>query len=82
MGIFSNKESNEIGLELKEKDGKKHIILVHTMVNNGNKAEITYTTKINKILEEMQNAGYEIVDIKLTIGGTQNLSYETLITYK
>lgn len=41
-----------------------------------------YTIKINEIIEDMQNDGYEILDVKLEIGGTQGLSYETLIIYR
>ena len=36
----------------------------------------------NEIIENMQKEGYELLDIKLEIGGTQGLSYETLITYR
>lgn len=89
MGLFdknyeksANKTYENLKEYLKPKDGKKHIILIHTLVPNGNMPERIYTIRINEIIEYMQNEGYEITDIKLEIGGTQGLSYETLITYK
>lgn len=75
-----NEEDKELILE--PKNGNKHVILIHTGIANGNKPENVYTSKINEIIENIQNRGYEIIDIKLEIGGTQGLSYETLITYK
>lgn len=69
-------------LNLKPKNGKKHIILVHVGIKNGNKPEEIYTDKVEKIIETIQDKGYEIIDVKLGIGGTQGLSYETLIIYK
>ncbi len=83
MGLF-NKETNCVSIadDLEPKNGKMHCFLIHTMINNGNKPESAYTNRINSILEEIQNSGYQVLDIKLAIGGTQNLSYETLITYK
>ena len=89
MGLFTDSQTavaetvyEKTKLYLKPKDGKKHIILIHTLVPNGNMPERIYTIRINEIIEYMQNEGYEITDIKLEIGGTQGLSYETLITYK
>lgn len=79
--MFGKSESI-MELNLQPRNGKKHVILIHTGVTNGNKPETIYTEKINKIIEIIQNKGYEIVDIKLEIGGTQGLSYETLIVYK
>ena len=58
------------------------ILMVHTGILNGNKPETLLMVKINEIIENMQNDGYEIIDVKLEIGGTQGLSYETLIIYK
>lgn len=69
-------------INLQPKNGNKHIFLVHTKISNGNKPEVVYTNKINEIIETIQNKGYEITDIKLEIGGTEGLSYETLITYR
>lgn len=89
MGILNKSQINinenyykEIESDLNLKDGNIHIILVHTSISNGKKPEIVYTTKINSIIRCMQKNGYEILNINLVIGGTQGLSYETLITYK
>ncbi len=79
--MFDKKNSNT-EINLKPKDGNKHIILIHTGITNGNKPEIAYTEKVNEVIEFIQNEGYEILDIKLEIGGTQGLSYETLIVYR
>ena len=83
MGHF-RKENNdeEIKTNLELKNGKIHILLIHTSISNGNKPEEIYVTKINKIIDDMQEKGYEIVDVKLEIGGTQGLSYETLVLYR
>ncbi len=69
-------------VKLEPQNGNKHIILIHTGISNGNKPEEIYTNKINGIIENIQNKGYEILDVRLEIGGTQGLSYETLIVYK
>ncbi len=89
MGIFDKNYAKsakntyeEIKKTLKPKNNNKHILLVHTGILNGNKPETLLMVKINEIIENMQNDGYEIIDVKLEIGGTQGLSYETLIIYK
>lgn len=76
----NNKNNTEISLE--PKNGNKHILLVCPTIPNGLKPEVACTSKINEILEEIQNKGYEILDVKLEIGRRNGLSYETLIIYK
>lgn len=76
------KDENYEEINLEPKNGNEHIILIHTAISNGNKPETIYTKKINNVIESIQNKGYEIVDVKLEIGGTQGLSYETLVIYK
>ena len=89
MGLFdknyeksANKTYESLKEYLKPKNRQKHVILIHTGIPNGNIPERMYTIKINEIIEDMQNDGYEILDVKLEIGGTQGLSYETLIIYR
>lgn len=89
MGLFDkNYEKSaqntyaEIKKSLKPKNNNKHILLIHTGIMNGHKPETFYMIKINEIIENMQNDGYEIIDIKLEIRGTKGLSYETMIIYK
>lgn len=89
MGVFdknyeksTNNTYEEIKKILEPRNNNKHILLIHTGIMNGNKPETLYNIKINGIIESMQNEGYEIIDVKLEIGGTQGLSYETLIIYK
>lgn len=76
------KSETSMEINLLPKNGNKHILLVHTGISNGNKPEEVYTKKINEIIEMIQTKGYEVVDVKLEIGGTQGFSYETLIIYK
>ena len=74
MGLFdknieksSNNSYEEIKKYLKPKDNKKHIIMVNTMsksITNGWECENKYTLHIDTIIENMQNDGYEIIDIK------------------
>lgn len=76
------KNECKMEISLEPKDGNNHIFLVHTGISNGNNPEGVYNKKINEILSTIQSKGYEILDIKLEIGGTQGLSYETLIIYR
>ncbi|MGN1012298.1 MAG: hypothetical protein ACI4ON_00485 [Clostridia bacterium] len=79
--MFGNNNNNtEISLE--PKNGNKHILLVCPSTPNGTKPEVSYTSKVNEILEEIQNKGYEVLDVKLEIGRRNGLSYEALIIYK
>ena len=74
MGLFdknieksANNSYEEIKKYLKPKDNKKHIIMVNTMsksITNGWECENKYTLQIDTIIENMQDDGYEIIDIK------------------
>lgn len=90
MGIFDNnyekssdKTYEDIKKYLKSKDGKKHIILINSMMKmttNGWECENKYTIQIDTILEHMQDDGYEILDLK--IEHMENSLLRTLIIYK
>lgn len=97
MGFFTNVQKNTAETEynrakkfLKPKDGKIHVIMFNSFSKFGNQVfecENKYTTQIDEIISSMQDDGYEIVDIKLTIlqnQGTMNISegYNTLIMYR
>lgn len=97
MGFFTNVQKNTAETEynrakkfLKPKDGKIHVIMFNSFSKLGNQVfecENKYTTQIDEIISSMQDDGYEIVDIKLTIlqnQGTMNISegYNTLIMYR
>lgn len=75
MGIFdknyekaSDNLYQNIKQYLKPRNGIKHIIMLNTMsksITNGLECENKYTIQINGIIEDMQNEGYEILDIKI-----------------
>ena len=74
---------------LKQKDGKKHIIMLNTMsksTTNGLECENKYTIQINNIIEKMQSNGYEIIDIKIDNTMFQSMGsaflIRTLIVYR
>ena len=96
MGLFdknieksSDNKYEEIKKYLKPKDDKKHIIMVNTMsksITNGWECENKYTLQIDTIIENMQNDGYEIIDIKFDSTQQQSIAntflIKTIIIYK
>lgn len=78
---------------LKPKDGNVHVVMFNSFSKLMNEifcCEDKYTTQIDEIVSQMQNDGYEIVDIKVTIlqnqgtglFGSDMEGYSTLIMYK
>ena len=75
---------------LKPKDGKIHVIMFNSFSKLANQifsCEDKYTTQIDTILSAMQDDGYEIVDVKITVIQNQGLvgemeGFNTLITYR
>ena len=96
MGLFDKGYENStenlyknIEKYLKQKDGKKHIIMPNTMsksTTNGLECENKYTIQINNIIEKMQSNGYEIIDIKIDNTMFQSMGsaflIRTLIVYR
>lgn len=98
MGIFNKSQKitsegvyeNSIKPNLHRKDGNIHVCLVTSFSKFGNQSfsfENKYSTQIDNIVTNMQNDGYEIVDIKLNSVGNQGMSnsatqFHTLIEYK
>jgi hypothetical protein len=96
MGLFDKGYENStenlyknIEKYLKQKDGKKHIIMLNTMsksTTNGLECENKYTIQINNIIEKMQSNGYEIIDIKIDNTMFQSMGsaflIRTLIVYR
>ena len=88
MSIFNQKINRSIDNykeDLMPKDGRKHILLIETVVDNEYKQKQEYMLKINKFLDFMQENNYEIIDIKLNICNERSVSgyvYETMIIYK
>lgn len=95
MGLFDKnfeKSTNELYKDIKEylspKDGNRHVILINTTsksTTNGMECDNKYTIQINGVIKEMQQEGYDVLDIKLDasqqIMGNMTL-IRTLIEYK
>ncbi|MGO3731578.1 MAG: hypothetical protein ACTJHC_00220 [Vagococcus sp.] len=98
MGLFSNNQKiaasniyeKEVKVNLHEKDGLTHVLMINSFskwLNQNFGVDDKYTNQLNQIITNMQNDGYEIVDIKLNSIQGQGLSgqmegFHTLITYK
>lgn len=97
MGLFSSTQKtmassvySNMKKYLKPKDGKTHVIMVNSFskwLNQSFECESKYTTQIDTIISNMQNDGYEIVDIKFNSLLNQGISgemegFRTLILYK
>lgn len=97
MGFFNNNQKavastvyQKTKQYLKEKDGNVHILMINSFskwVNQVFECEDKYTTQIDEILTNMQNDGYEIIDIKFNSLQGQGLTasmegFNTLIIYK
>ena len=75
---------------LKEKDGNIHVVMINSFSKLGNQVfscESKYTSQLDQIITDMQNDGYEIVDIKFNSIQNQGLTgqaegFHTLILYK
>jgi len=97
MGMFTKGQKNvsESIYEKKvkpllKKDGFKHVVMINSFskwIDQNFDAEDKYTTQIDSILSNMQNDGFEILDIKFDSLQNQGLlkdmeGFHTLITYK
>ncbi len=75
---------------LKPSDGKLHVIMFNSFSKLANQVfscEDKYTTQIDTILSAMQEDGYEIIDVKVTVIQNQGITgelegFNTLITYR
>lgn len=75
---------------LRERDGNVHVIMINSFskwINQVFGVDDKYTTQIDSILTDMQNEGYEIIDVKINSLQNQGLTgnaegFHTLITYK
>jgi len=97
MGMFTKGQKNvsESIYEKKvkpllKKDDFKHVVMINSFskwIDQNFDAEDKYTTQIDSILSNMQNDGFEILDIKFDSLQNQGLlkdmeGFHTLITYK
>ena len=75
---------------LNPRDGKLHVIMFNSFSKLANQVfscEDKYTTQIDTILSAMQEDGYEIIDLKVTVIQNQGITgelegFNTLITYR
>jgi len=97
MGIFTKGQknlsesiyTNKVKPLLKN-DGLTHIVMINSFskwIDQIFGAEDKYTTQIDGILSNMQNDGFEIIDVKFDSLQNQGLlkdmeGFHTLITYK
>ena len=97
MGLFTGNQKfsaqtvyNKMEPYLKPKDGKTHVVMINSFskwLNQNFECENKYTTQIDEILSVMQDAGYEILDVKFNSLMNQGLlgqmeGFHTLITYR
>lgn len=97
MGMFTKSQTvvantvyKEMKLHLKEKDGNQHVIMINSFskfLNQNFGCEDKYTNQIDTILTNMQNDGYEIIDIKVNSIMNQGLTgsmegFHTVVIYK
>ena len=98
MGLFSQQTKDNYHTamaghtlkELKPKDGKIHVIVFRTFSKaavNVFGCDEKYTNEMDSILVEMQNKGYEIVDVKINTLSNQGATgqrdgYITCVTYR
>ena len=89
--VADNIFEKQIKPRLKEKDGFTHVIMVNSfskLCNQNFGCDDKYTTQIDEIVTSIQQLGYEIVDIKLTVIENQGFltgqmeGFNTLIMYK
>ena len=82
--------NNELKPQLVAKDGNIHIVMINSfskLVNQNFGVESKYTEQIGSVINDLQQDGYEIVDIKFDslkgqgITGTAE-GFHTLIMYK
>ena len=82
--------NNKVKPQLVAKDGNIHIVMINSfskLVNQNFGVESKYTEQIGSVINDLQQDGYEIVDIKFDslkgqgITGTAE-GFHTLIMYK
>lgn len=98
MGLLSgHRKASGKGLYIKdikprlvERDGHVHIIMIDSFSKFFDQTfgvETKYTEQIGQVVDNMQNDGYEVVDIKFNSLKNQGITgiaeaYHTLIMYK
>lgn len=97
MGMFTSNQTNTANVVyqnakkyIKPKDGKVHVLLINSFskwLNQNFECDDKYTTQLDTILSNMQDDGYEIIDVKFNSIMNQGLlgqmeGFHTLITYK
>lgn len=81
---------NNMKKYLKPKDGKKHVVMINSFskfVNQIFGCEDKYTVQLETLITNMQDEGYEILDIKFNSLMNQGIfgdmeGFNTLIIYR
>lgn len=97
MGLFTNGQKNASNNEYQNNirptlkhDGNIHVVMINSFskwLDQNFGIEDKYTTQIDAILSNMQQDGYEIIDIKFDSLKGQGITgsmegFHTLITYR
>lgn len=97
MGFMQNVRENMaaaqadiIARNYRPKDGRTHVLMLMSfskLINQAFGCDDKYTNEVDSVLVDLQNKGYEIVDIKLGVLPNQGLTgqregYLTCIMYR
>lgn len=97
MGFMQNVRENmaaaqadTIARNYRPKDGRTHVLMLMSfskLINQAFGCDDKYTNEVDAVLVDLQNKGYEIVDIKLGVLPNQGLTgqregYLTCIIYR
>ena len=97
MGFMQNVRENmtavhteQVSRNYRPKDGRTHVLMLMTfskIVNQTFGCDDKYTNEVDAVLVDLQNKGYEIVDIKLGVLPNQGITgqregYLTCIMYR
>lgn len=81
------KEIDSVLNDIKPKDGKLHILYINMHGKTGSKSSLqndsANTNVVDALLQEMQDHGREIVDVKFSISAPANMLFRSVqILYK
>ena len=87
---FNNARADVVLKSLKPKDGKTHVLILRSFSKVATAVfgcDEKYTNEVDAVLVEMQNKGYEIVDVKINSAVSSGAAgvregYVTCIIYR
>lgn len=88
--MYANASWQQFERKLKPKNGKTHVLMVNSfskLYNTWLSSDGKYTDEIDAIIGNMEERGYEIIDIKIATVDKSGVfgircRYNTLIVYK